>query len=415
MEGFKNSEDDIEEEEFESVSPKKKEAGLFSKFLLSLKESRKDSDQNARSEEVVQDKGFRRFFKGLFGGMVENPRANDSETTATDTIHPISLNEPEIDQNNLTNDQEAQNNEEDALEVPEWAVLGDLDQEIVDTNDEPYQGVMEIDHTQDTTSEITPSHGEPQYNLDAINDRPATPDARTEAVGSSNYRQKQNSLVLPVILAGSSIKKHRESKLSKSLDNKIAELDKRTNNTKIKNEQLETITKSNTDALDRLNKEKDNLLDGKPPAKEEISISKKPEQPRPAETVPTKPNDYYIRKETGDSVIAKNENHDTPKNAKPETVSVIETTEKKYEALEPEHLKKGTLVDIGTIASSRLASYGSIRTADTRVAEANLAVQPNNSSITDDIRAGIYARAISMGFWTATAIIIFGFITYLLK
>mgnify|MGYP000954872218 CR=1 FL=1 len=126
-------------------------------------------------------------------------------------------------------------------------------------------------------------------------------------------------------------------------------------------------------------------------------------------------NSKYIENNDGAENASKNENHDTPKNAKPETVSVIETTEKKYEALEPEHLKKGTLVDIGTIASSRLASYGSIRTADTRVAEANLAVQPNNSSITDDIRAGIYARAISMGFWTATAIIIFGFITYLLK
>lgn len=408
-------------------------------------------EEDSEEEEAnKKPKKFRRFFKGLFKNVVQPPQETGDTNPRRPGLEPFLSSWQE--QISPPLDNASSLSEQPPLHSPEAPVAPDVSQEI---SVNPVVSELQLEtapvaaaETYSVKEDYSESGQEqplsPQFIVDSPNVIIPAPEfaAREQQQLEPDRTEQQpaerevviergSSMALPVVLVGAEYlaRKRADRKIERTFIKKIETLDKDSKQDDLSRQQLDKLVKQNREQLDVLRRERGLAVENR--------SSKSAELRQPAEKAATQLENITARPEriVTPQVEAQTEQIRRPEAIKLEVLTANKESYKKLmekvadaaeqtvpveRVFERSHEVKDT-----TSVSSAAASIGAIMAAQAeekqRIARIRTMQQqvgdPNQGLpvYRDTDSAGMYQQAVRGGFWAAMAIIILGFLTYLLK
>ncbi len=426
------------------LSPKKRwRTDFLSQFLVRRREveGSPDEDEDEGSEE--KPKKFRRFFRRLFGGMVEKPELSGESSGLSErpslmdallartmgseaSQRALEVEETEESSNQVEHsiDESSETPQATGSETPlppefaDWAVLGSLEE----SQPEEHNASSSL---QETLPPVVPEVTAPVQSEDTaplpaeyrpVSEQPFPEPVRLE---KETVVERRAETALPIALLGAEYlaRKKADRKLRTEVAQRTDKLEENDKRNETATARLETLVRQNRERLETLKRErshKTEVLTTPPPALEvdrqeqrpfvpspEVSVSKKTveQEVPPAIDKPEQQGSQRIMQE-----VAEAAEHNSP---------VERVFERSHEVKDDKTNPAGASA-VGSIIANKQLQQPVSTTSHSPVSS-----RPSSTGdlpvIYDDPRKGLYAQAMRNGFWAAVLIIILGIIAYLLQ
>lgn len=426
MEDRKHGPEENRTEDSEATPKKRRGGDFLSQYLLRRRESQGDAVEDDEEEETSEKpKKFRRFFKGLFNRVVEPPQLENVEQPKRPGLESLFFGWEDYSNTPASTPEADLDTQEVHVEdiVPtEPGIVPEQTQGATFTPEVP----TEIpDNTPDAAAEFT-AHQIQETELppelvpsidqktewQSIAERPEKTVVEKEVV-----IERGSGLALPVALVGAEYlaRKRADRKLEGRVTEKIETIEKDVKQKEVARVQLETLVKQNREQLEILKRGRSATTENQP-----VQRAEKPElrqEKAPARQEAARPQPDRLRPEVRQADEADRREQykimeqvaDAAEHNRPVEIAFERSHEVKDDISIP-----SSAASIGAIMAAQAAEKQ--RIAQAQVLQRQMGDTTNGLPVfTDSPSKDLYKQAMKSGFWAAMAIIILGFLAYLVK
>ena len=392
-----------DQDNLEPQTPRKKRRGadFLSQYLLRRREQAGEGIETDDDEETEEKpKKFRRFFKGIFKNIVEQPGAPSEHPDRAKGFKLESLF------GRATEEESAHDEEAPGLTEP----LPEVTSATLPEAPEVPPPMLEIPER----PRLDPIKPRFEPVIPDLYPKPQTaPEQAPQPVEKEVVIERGTGMVLPVALVGLEYlaRKKADRKLDSKFTEKVTRVEQENKRNAEAKHELEKLVKQNRDQLESLKRER-----SAQPSKVEVSKSRieMPIAPERAINIPEAkrvlaPVEQRQELEKPPEFETSTLLKEVAKAAE-SNVPVERVFERSHEVKDDKNAAVGA-ASIGSIVAARAAQQ-SIPSDGVSNAASSVGGLP---IIGDSARGSLYSQAVKNGFWAAIAIIVLGVIAYLLK
>ncbi len=399
-------------------APKKKLTKALHRLGLFSGESKETGDKDKENDK---SKKFRRFFKGLFKDIVEKPQRPDDtgekpRRPRSESIFGMTVEAPDEHEDGTTVSGESLvvSDELSVLETPDEHP--EVTPEAVEASEDEELEEVATPFVLPVRPDTTTAREETIYTASpAIEERRIREPAQKEVI----IERRGVGIGLPVALVGLEYlaRKKADKKLDARLSEKIAHVQKETEQNTQTKQELQKLVRQNEERLEALKRDRGIEL-----ARAETARPRIEKQPQARELV-SKPagNKQEALRQYQQAPAEKLSKQEVPNivDKAPEPLEEPEKLvgrafERKHEVRDVPAITVGA-TSIGSIVASRIADQQSESQSSSVRSATSVSGTDGLPIIRDDPRSGLYSNAVKNGFWAAIIIILLGVGAYLLK